>query len=86
MRPTTEGGALYASVAPAVTTLRSAVRTLEPSTRKPKGRLRVTAPNDLCAAFLADVIVAFTERYPLVDLDFTLTNRHSNLVDEVALG
>lgn len=82
MRPTTEGRELYASVGPAVTTLRQAARPIEPATRKPKGRVRVTAPNNLCATFLAEVIVAFLDRYPLVQLDFTLTNRRSNLVDE----
>jgi DNA-binding transcriptional LysR family regulator len=82
MRPTSEGRELYASVAPAIATLKTAARSLEPVTRKPRGRLRVTAPNDLCSAFLADVIVAFTERYPLVQLDFALSNQHTNLVDE----
>jgi len=82
MRPTTEGHELYASAAPAIATLKNAARSIEPVTRKPKGRLRVTAPNDLCATFLADVIVAFMERYPLVQLDFALSNQHTNLVDE----
>lgn len=82
VRPTSEGHELYASIAPAVSTLRSAAQALEPSTRKPKGRVRVTAPNDLCASFLPEVIVAFLERYPLVNLDFTVTNQHSNLVGE----
>ena len=82
MRPTSEGRELYASVAPAITTLRSAARSIEPVTRKPRGRLRVTAPNDLCANFLAPVIVAFMERHPLVQLDFALSNQHTNLVDE----
>ena len=82
VRPTSEGQDLYASIAPAVTTLRGAAQALEPSTRKPKGRLRVTAPNDLCSSFLSDVIVAFVDRYPLVSLDFTLSNQHSNLVSE----
>jgi DNA-binding transcriptional LysR family regulator len=81
VQPTTEGHELYASIAPAVTTLRGAAQALEPSTRRPKGRVRVTAPTDLCASFLPDVIVAFLERYPLVSLDFTLTNQHSNLIE-----
>jgi DNA-binding transcriptional LysR family regulator len=82
VKPTSDGRELFASVAAAVVSVRSAARTLEPSSRKPKGRLRVTAPNDICAAFLADVIVAFAERYPQVTLDFTLTNQHSNLVEQ----
>jgi DNA-binding transcriptional LysR family regulator len=82
MKPTSEGRDLYAAVVPAVSALRAAARTLEPATRQPRGRLRVTAPNDLCSSFLANVVVAFAERHPLVDLDFSLTNQHANLIDE----
>jgi DNA-binding transcriptional LysR family regulator len=82
VKPTTDGGELFASVAPALVSVRNAARALEPATRKPKGRLRVSAPNDICAGFLADVIVAFAERNPQVLLDFKLTNQHSNLVEE----
>lgn len=82
VKPTTDGRELFASVAPAVMSVRSAARALEPATRKPKGRLRVTAPNDICVGFLADVIVAFAERYPQVMLDFTLSNQHTNLIAE----
>ncbi len=82
VRPTTEGRDLYSSIAPAVTTLRAAARSLEPATKKPKGRLRVAVPNDLAAAFLSDVFVAFAERHPLVDLDVALSNRHIDVVAE----
>jgi DNA-binding transcriptional LysR family regulator len=82
VQPTSEGRELYATVAPAVSTLRAAAQTLEPAARQPRGRLRVTAPNDLCANFLADIIVAFAERYPLVQLDFALTNKRANLIEE----
>ena len=82
VKATSEGQELFASVAPAMTTLRGAVRTIEPAARKPKGRLRVTAPNDLAATYLADIIVGFTATYPLVRLDFSLSNAHANLVDE----
>jgi DNA-binding transcriptional LysR family regulator len=82
VRPTTEGRELYAAVASSVATLHSAARSLEPAARQPNGRLRITAPTDLAAAFLPGVLVEFTERYPLVTLDFALTNQHSNLVDE----
>jgi DNA-binding transcriptional LysR family regulator len=82
VRPTSEGRSLYTTVAPALTTLRGAVRALEPATGRPRGRLRVTAPNDLGAGFLADLIVAFADQHPFVQLDFSLSNRHTNLVDE----
>lgn len=80
VRPTAEGVELYEAVAPSVAALRGAVQTIEPRTRKPKGRLRVTAPTDLASTFLIDVIVGFAERHPLVQLDFSLSNDHANLV------
>jgi DNA-binding transcriptional LysR family regulator len=82
MRPTTEARELFASIGPAVTTLRSAARSLESASHKPRGRLRVTAPIDLSANFLASVIVSFMESHPLVQLEFALTNQHTKLVDE----
>jgi DNA-binding transcriptional LysR family regulator len=82
VRATTEGRDLYAGVAPAIATLRNAARAVEPEAKKPKGRLRVAAPNDLASSFFADVIVAFVEKYPSVQLDFALDNRRTDLVAE----
>jgi len=82
MHPTSEGRAIYASVSEAVGTLERAAHALEPATRRPKGVLRVTAPTDIGTSFLADVVVAFGERHPLVQIDLSLTNRAVNLVDE----
>jgi DNA-binding transcriptional LysR family regulator len=79
---TSEGRAIYASVSEAVGTLERASRALEPATKQPKGVLRVTAPTDIGASFLADVAVAFGERHPLVQMELALTNRSVNLVDE----
>jgi len=79
---TREGRAIYSSVYEAVGTLERAARALEPATRRPKGVLRVTAPPEIGGTFLADVAVAFSERYPLVQVDVTLTNRAVSLVDE----
>jgi DNA-binding transcriptional LysR family regulator len=79
---TSEGRAIYTSVHEAVATLERAARALEPATRQPKGVLRVTAPTDIGSTFLADIAVAFAERYPLVQVDMALTNRSVNLVDE----
>jgi DNA-binding transcriptional LysR family regulator len=81
LRPTLEGEELYAHAAPAVLTLRGAARALGPAAQRAKGRLRVSAPVELCTGFLSDIIVAFAERHPHIDLDFTLSNQHANLVD-----
>jgi len=82
VRATSEGRAVYASVHEAVGTLERAARELEPATRRPKGILRVTAPNDIGSWWLTDVAVAFCERYPLVQVDLALTNRAVNLTGE----
>ena len=79
---TSDGHELYAAIAPAVSTLRATAQTLEPSSRLARGRLRVTAPSDLFSGFLSDVVAAFAERYPLVQLDFVVTNKRVSLVDE----
>jgi DNA-binding transcriptional LysR family regulator len=79
---TSDGLTVYAEVNQAVATLERAARALEPATRQPRGILRLTAPPDLGGAFLADVAVAFGERYPLVQVEATLTNRTVSLVDE----
>jgi DNA-binding transcriptional LysR family regulator len=82
MHATSEGRAIYASVREAVATLERAARAFEPATKRPKGTLRVTAPTDIGAWFLADVAVAFAERNPLVQVEMALANRAVNLVDE----
>lgn len=82
VQPTSDGHELYAAVAPAVTSLRTTAQSLEPSSRQARGRLRVTAASDLCNGFLSDVVAAFAERYPLVQLEFEVSNRRVNLVDE----
>ena len=82
VRPTSEGQELYSGVSSAVSTLRAAGRSIEPKTRQPRGRLRIAAPNDLAVGFLADVVVAFADRYPQVQLDFSLSNQIANLVED----
>jgi DNA-binding transcriptional LysR family regulator len=81
IRPTAEGRELFASVAGAVGTLQTAARGLEPVSRRPKGKLRVTAPNDVGSTFLADIVIEFAARHPLVQVERILTNRTLNLVD-----
>jgi len=82
VRATAEGRAIYESVSDAMRTLERASHEFEPATTQPKGVLRVTAPTDIGAWFLADVAVAFGERYPRVQIDLALTNRAVSLVEE----
>lgn len=82
LTPTSEGRAFHADVAPAVAALKNAARGVEGSDKTPRGKLRITAPNDLAAIFLADVVVAFAARYPRVEIDLVLTARRVSLVEE----
>jgi DNA-binding transcriptional LysR family regulator len=80
--PTSEGQAFYTEVAPAVLALRHAARGVAASGREPKGRLRISAPNDIGATFVAGLVTAFTERYPAVEVNVELSMRTVNLVQE----
>jgi DNA-binding transcriptional LysR family regulator len=82
VRPTGDGQELYVAIAPAVSNLRTTAQTLEPTSKLPSGKLRVTAASDLCNGFLASVVAAFVERYPLVQPEFVVTNRPVNLIEE----
>ncbi len=82
LRPTAEGRAFYQEAAPALASLARAARGIEPADRAPRGKLRVTAPNDIGATFLADVVVEFTARHPHVQVETVLTTRTLDLVAE----
>lgn len=79
--PTSEGRAFYAAVSPAVATVNQAARGVEGG-RAPRGRLRISAPNDLGGTFVPGVVAAFVERYPNVAVDVELSLRRVNLVQE----
>lgn len=79
---TSEGNAFHQRVAPLVASLRDATRTVHSHNKEPEGLLRVTAPNDIGSAFLSEEVVRFVDRYPLLRVELTLTNRKVNLVSE----
>jgi DNA-binding transcriptional LysR family regulator len=58
------------------------VDTLPEQEEAPSGELRLTAPHDMGATFLPEVIARFTLRYPSVRVDCRLTNRNVDLVAE----
>ncbi|HWO08112.1 MAG TPA: LysR family transcriptional regulator [Polyangiaceae bacterium] len=80
--PTSEGQSFYSEVAPAVLALRNAARGVEGTEKEPRGRLRISAPNDIGATVLAALVPAFTERYPQVEVAVELSQRTVNLVHE----
>lgn len=78
----TAGAALYERAAPLLASLREAIGTLPEREEAPSGKLRLTAPNDMGATFLPEVIARFTARYPSVSVDCRLTNLNVDLVAE----
>lgn len=80
--PSTAGAALYAQVAPALGTLREAVGSLPEREEAPSGELRLTAPTDLGAVVLPELIARFTTRFPGVRVDAIVSNRVVDLVAE----
>jgi len=78
----TAGAALYERVSPLLASLTKAVGTLPEREEAPSGELRLTAPHDMGATFLPEVIARFTARYPSVRVDCRLTNRNVDLVAE----
>lgn len=80
--PTSEGQTFYSAVAPAVLTLQHAARAADGNEREARGRLRISAPNDIGSTFVARLVAAFTERYPHVDVSVELSMRQVNLVQE----
>jgi DNA-binding transcriptional LysR family regulator len=76
------GTALYDRITPLLASLRSALTEMPEREELPSGLLRVTAPVDLGALFLVEVVTRYTSRYPAVSVDLHLTGRVVELVAE----
>ncbi len=48
----------------------------------PEGRLRVTAPPDLCQRFLVEWVAEFLGRHPAITIDLDMSNTARNLIEE----
>ena len=78
----TAGAALYERTAPHVRALRRAAIELPERQEDPAGLLRITAPYDLGATLLGDLVARFVARYPKVRIDADLANRTQDIVGE----
>jgi DNA-binding transcriptional LysR family regulator len=77
------GTALYDRITPLLAALKRALSEMPEREEQPSGTLKVTAPVDLGAIFLVEVVTRYTARFPGVSVDLHLTGR---LVDLVAEG
>lgn len=79
----TEAGRLYFEQASrALSELEQAHETLSQLDARPQGAVRITAPSDLGAQVLAPLAARFVRRTPGITLEFLLTGRLVNLVEE----
>lgn len=79
----TAGTALYERSASHLAALDKAVVQLPEHAEQPSGMLRLTAPRDLGALVLPQVIAEFARRYPDITFDLHITN---NVIDLVGQG
>ncbi|UQA57238.1 LysR family transcriptional regulator [Polyangium aurulentum] len=78
---TDAGQAFVAQTAPHVAGLRDAAKAVGERSGTPEGTLRITAPGDVGEAFLAELLVRFLARHPLVRVDVDLSSQLRNLVE-----
>lgn len=78
----TAGTALYERVAPLLDALSDSVVELPEREEEPSGLLRITASVDFGATVLAELIAAFSRRYPAIGIDLRLTGAVLDLVQE----
>jgi DNA-binding transcriptional LysR family regulator len=79
----TDTGRLYFEEASrALSALEQAHETLSQLDARPQGAVRITAPVDLGAQVLAPLAARFVRRTPGITLEFLLTGRMVNLVEE----
>lgn len=79
---TDEGIAYRERVADVLNSLEEANVAIREQQAKPRGHLRITAPTDLGAAGLAEVVGEYTRRYPETTVEVLLTERIVDIVGE----
>ena len=82
LRLTDAGAAYYQRALSALETLQDAERTLSDQKSQLSGRLRVTATIEGGQFVLAPLFAEYARRYPGVELDVFLTDRHVDLIEE----
>jgi DNA-binding transcriptional LysR family regulator len=79
----TEAGSTYVELAGrALSSLEEAGLALQETTDRPRGHLRITAPQDVGLAYMTQVVAEFARRYPEVTVEMVLTDRALDLVGE----
>lgn len=79
----TEAGADYARrVATILAQVDEAAAAVSSQSQEPAGTIRLTASVDFGQRRLGGLLAEFRRRYPQVDIDLTLSNKHADLIEE----
>jgi len=79
---TADGAAYYARVVRVLADLDDAETSLSDASVLPRGRLRVDVPSPLARLILVPALPDFHARYPDIQLDLGVSDRHVDLIDE----
>ncbi|UFH51521.1 LysR family transcriptional regulator [Pseudomonas sp. KNUC1026] len=79
---TAEGARYYEQVVRLLGDLQAVEADLSSDAQRPAGRLRVDVPGPLARQVLLPALPAFLARYPGIELDMGVSDRHVDLIDE----
>ena len=82
LSPTEDGRAYYESCVRILEEMAEAEESLSNAKVKPRGRLRVSAPQAFTHLVFFPQLARFLQRYPELDLELIVTDRAVNLVEE----
>ena len=82
VKMTADGTVYYERVQFLLAALDDAETALSSAAAAPRGRLRVDVPSPLARLLLIPALPAFHERYPDIQLDLGVSDRHVSLIDE----
>lgn len=63
-------------------TLKEAERTVSGLRQEISGKLKITAPNTFAHTFMAELLLAFRQRYPAIEIEFDVSRRQRDLLAE----
>jgi DNA-binding transcriptional LysR family regulator len=79
---TEAGAALYRRARAIVDAMAATQSELDEFDGAPKGTLRVSAPVSMGGYVIAPLLASYQQRYPQVELELVVENRHVDLIDE----
>ena len=79
---TADGAAYYERVIRLLADMDDAETSLSAAASAPRGRLRVDVPSPFASLILIPALPAFRERYPEIQLDLGVSDRHVDLIDD----